>query len=209
MRKRNQNGSAYKVEAMLTVILTGGKSSRMGRDKATLPYRSGDRCMRDELIHRYSLLGNVAVSVSHAGQYTGSAAIEIPDAFPGMGPINGIYSAFKMTDADVVFLTATDVVNGDTELVRYLENMLGCHDACVIRRKSGDLEPLFALYTRNCLAASESSLRAGRRSVRGVIDTVSTVFVEERDLCGNWNLDEVLLNINTPKDYEKFKVSGL
>jgi molybdopterin-guanine dinucleotide biosynthesis protein A len=193
---------------MLTVILTGGKSSRMGQDKALLPHISEGRCIRDELALRYAVLGPVAVSVSQAGQYDGGA-LELPDAFPGQGPINGLYAAFTMTDAERVFLTATDIVNGDAGLARHLEARLEHHSACVIRREKGDLEPLFAVYTRRCFMACKLCLSAGKRSMLDMIKMVDAVFVEESDLRGMWNLDDILLNINTPKDYERFKASGL
>ncbi len=71
-----------------------------------------------------------------------------------------------MTGADRVFLTATDIPNGEVGLVRVLERAIGGHDACVIRRQSGDLEPLFALYTRGCQEQVENCLRGERRPAR-------------------------------------------
>lgn len=188
---------------MLTVILTGGQSRRMGRDKAGLPLEPGGPGMRDALVLRYAKsLGDVAVSVDRAGRYDGDMALELPDSFPGSGPMNGIYSAFSQTDAESIFLTATDLVNGDPTLALYLAERLGGHEACVIRRSTGHLEPLFAIYARSCFKIAEAYLSEKRRSMLQLIKAADTVFVDESELSSRWNLDEVLWNINTPEDYE-------
>ena len=77
---------------MLTVILTGGASRRMGRDKAMLP--CAGRTMLQYLIDKYSVLGPVAVSVNAAGRFPFTGARELPDRWPNAGPLNGIAAAF-------------------------------------------------------------------------------------------------------------------
>ena len=66
---------------MLAVILTGGRSSRMGRDKALLPW--GGREMSLTLAARYrETLGAVAMAVDRPGRFPIGDALELPDAFP-------------------------------------------------------------------------------------------------------------------------------
>ena len=187
---------------MLTVILTGGQSRRMGRDKALLP--CGDQTMLQTLIDRYLRKRRaVAVSVDGPGRFPCDGALELIDAFPGMGPLNGLYSAFTRTKADCVLLTATDLPNGDPSLAQVLQTLLGDHDACVIRRGDGTLETLFAIYARSCLPAVEACLRSGRRAIRAVLEQVHVRYVEEAELDG-WDLARILMNVNTPQDYEKY-----
>ena len=134
---------------MLSVILTGGGSRRMGRDKAALPWAGST--MLQSLIDRYATsLGPVAVSVNKAGRFAFSGAAELVDRYPDMGPLNGILSAFDQSGEDLVFLTATDLPFGDPALVRRLEELMGEADACVMRRGVKGIEPLFALYHRRC-----------------------------------------------------------
>ena len=80
---------------MLTVILTGGASRRMGRDKAML--KLGGKTMLQHLIDKYSTLGEVAVSVNERGRFPFAGARELADEFPDMGPLNGLVSAFSKT----------------------------------------------------------------------------------------------------------------
>ena len=188
---------------MLTVILTGGRSSRMGRDKALLPL--GDGTFLSQLVSRYrKALGRVAVSVDRAGRFSPCGALELVDAFPGKGPMNGLYSAFTQTDADTVFLTATDLPAGDPALARYLAERLEDCDACVIRRGDDFIEPLFAVYARSCLPVVRAYLETDCRAVHELLRDLRVRFVPESKLTA-WALDLVLMNVNTPEDYARLQ----
>jgi len=185
----------------MTVILTGGASRRMGRDKATLPADNGT--MLESLVRRYSRLGPVAVSVNRAGRFDTYGALELVDSYPGMGPLNGLYSAFSQTDEDLVFLTATDLPLGDERLALHLAGEINGYDACVIERSSGGREPLFAVYNRSCLPNVQKLLESGRLSFNGLLREIDVCYIRESRLEG-WNLDVVLMNVNTREDYEKY-----
>lgn len=187
---------------MLAVILVGGQSRRMGRDKAMLP--CGEKPMAQALIDRFRASGfETAVSVDTAGRFPLQNALELPDVFPGQGPLNGLYSAFTRTDAQRVLLTGTDLPNGAPELAKFLAQQLGDHDACLIRRTDGTVETLFGIYARSCLPNVEQCLRAGRRAILAPLDTLRVRYVEEAEL-PEWELARVLRNVNTPEEYEKF-----
>jgi molybdopterin-guanine dinucleotide biosynthesis protein A len=186
---------------VMTVILTGGASRRMGRDKAMLPAGSGT--MLESLVRRYSRLGPVAISVNRAGRFETYGALELIDAYPGMGPLNGLYSAFSHMGEDVVFLTATDLPLGDENLALHLVGRIHGHDACVIERRSGGWEPLFAVYSRSCLPKVKECLEDGRLSFADLLREIDVLYIKESQLEG-WDLDIVLMNVNTQKDYEKY-----
>ena len=174
----------------------------MGRDKALLPW--GGREMSLTLAARYrETLGAVAMAVDRPGRFPIGDALELPDAFPGKGPLNGIYSAFTQTAEDCILLTATDLPNGDPALALALRDKMGDADACVIRRRDGTLETLFAIYARSCLDAAAACLESGRCSVRAMLDRLRVRYVEEAEL-EEWELSYILLNVNTPEEYENF-----
>lgn len=186
---------------MLTVILTGGGSRRMGRDKAGLPWMG--KTMLQSLIDRYGAeLGPVAVSVNHAGRFSFTGAVELVDRYPDMGPLNGLLSAFEETAEDVVFLTATDLPFGDVKLVRFLAERMREADACVMRRGVKDLEPLFALYHRRSLPAVKACLEQGRKSFFALLDSVNVRYVAEEEL-RDFDLEHILFNVNTPEELEQ------
>jgi len=184
---------------MQTVILTGGASRRMGRDKALLPW--GGTTFLQHLIGVYSVLGPVAVSVDRAGRFPFTGAQELVDTRPGMGPLNGIVSGFAETKADVLLLTGTDLPFGDPALALRLEALREGADACILQRGKKGIEPLFALYARPCRAAAEACLNAGRRSFFAMLDALTVRYVTPEEL-PEFDLESILRNVNTPEEYE-------
>ena len=183
------------------VILAGGRSRRMGRDKAELAL--GEDTFLSALVRRYRpLFGRVWVSVSRSGVRLPAGVEELPDLRPGQGPLAGLESAFAAAGAEMVFLTAVDLPFGDPALARRLMERMGGAEACLIRRKNGRLEPLFALYRACCLPAITTCLDQGRRAVGALLDRVDCRLVEEEELRG-FDLERVLFNVNTGEDYRR------
>ncbi len=185
---------------MLTVILTGGASRRMGRDKALLPF--GDGTLLQTLIDRYAALGPVGVSVDEAGRFPFQGASELTDAFPGAGPMNGVVSGFRATEEEELLLTAVDLPYGDPALARRLSALRGGADVCLVQRGPKGIEPLFAVYGRGCLGAAEACLAGGRRSLMALLDRVQGRSVTPEELLG-FDLTRIFTNVNTPEDYER------
>ena len=170
----------------------------MGRDKASLPLGTGT--FLTHLIGEYAPEFPVYVSVGQLGKFPHPGAGELVDLRPGMGPLAGLEAAFAQTDADAVFLTATDLPGGTAELANYLVEQLCTADACVICRKNGQPEPAFGVYRRSCLTPAKSLLDQGRRAFRGVFDQVQVRWVREEDI-PQFPLDRLLRNVNTPEEY--------
>ena len=185
---------------MLTVILSGGGSRRMGRDKAALPWKGST--FLQSLIDRYSALGPVAVSVDAPGRFAFTGAAELVDAFPGRGPLNGLVSGFSEAETREIFLTAADLPLGEAALARRLAEARGGADACVLRFGAKGIEPLFAVYGRGCLAAATAALKAGERSFLRLLRGLSVRYVEPAEVPG-FDLARILRNVNTPEDYEE------
>lgn len=182
------------------VILAGGMSRRMGRDKAALPF--GEETMLSHLVNTYRPHFDLtAVSVNRTGRFDTAGAVEVVDRRPGDGPMAGLESAFLDTGADVIFLTGTDLPLGDPALALHLMELRGEHDACLIRSARG-IEPLFAVYSRACLSAAQSALDEGRRSMLQILNRVDTLEIPAETLTG-FDVERVLTNVNDPAEYAK------
>jgi len=182
------------------VILAGGMSRRMGRDKAALPF--GEETMLSHLVHTYQPFFDLtAVSLNTPGRFDTAGAMEVVDRRPGEGPMAGLEAAFLDTAADVIFLTGTDLPFGDPALARHLVDNLGEHDICLIRSEKGP-EPLFAVYSSRCLSAIQASLEEGRRSMYGVIGQMDTLELAAEDL-KQFDVARILSNVNDPEEYAK------
>ena len=187
---------------MLTIILTGGGSRRMGRDKAMLPI--GESTMLQYLIDKYSAMGAVAVSTNSAGRFPFVGAMEIVDRFPDMGPMNGIVSAFYESEEELYFMTGTDLPFGDIALVKRLVELMGSSDACIMRRGKKGFEPLFAIYRRSCGEKAAKLLSEGKKSLMDLLDIIDVRYVESAELA-EFDLDKILMNVNTPEEFEEMK----
>ena len=182
------------------VILAGGMSRRMGRDKAALPF--GEETMLSHLVHTYQPHFDLtAVSLNQAGRFDTAGAMEVVDRRPGEGPMAGLEAAFLDTGADVIFLTGTDLPFGDPALARFLADSLGEHDICLIRSDKGP-EPLFAVYSSRCLPAIRKTLEEGRRSMYTVIQQMDTLELPAESLT-QFDVGRILSNVNDPVEYAK------
>lgn len=173
------------------VVLAGGGSARMGRDKAALTL--GGEPFLARLVSRFQKTFD-QVYVSGPGG--------LPDLRPGEGPLAGLESAFVRTGAERIFVTAVDLPFADPALARLLLERLGERDVCLIRRRDGRVEPLFAAYRYTCLPHIQACLEEGRRAMGALLDRLDCRVVAENELPG-FDLNRLLLNVNTPADYRR------
>jgi len=171
---------------MITVILTGGKSRRMGRDKAALEMDGTTMSLR--LADRFASMGEVAFSVDRPGRFPVGAYREFVDRYPGQGPLNGLVSAFYNSAEEFVLLLATDMPAVTPEAAETLLSSIGEHDVCLF----GD-EPLFALYRRSCLNLAEEQLAFGQNAVYGFLNRVDVLSLPKPE-------EALFANLNTPED---------
>lgn len=182
------------------VILAGGMSRRMGRDKAALPF--GEETMLSHLVRIYRPYFDItAVSVNTAGRFDTAGALEIVDRHPGDGPMAGLEAAFLDTGADVIFLTGTDLPLGDPALAKHLLDARGDHDVCLIRSPKGP-EPLFAVYSSTCLSVVQKALEEGRRSMFNILKQMNTLELPAESLT-DFNVQQILTNVNDPEEYAR------
>ncbi len=195
-----------KIAGVTGAILSGGPSSRMGCDKALLPYRGGRFI---EAIHRKmaELFEEVIVVGSEPGQYDFMPCRLVPDLFPGMGALAGIHSALFHSDTDRVFVVACDMPHIKGELIRYLCGFGGEADVVVPEGESGP-EPLYAVYGKGALPALEQALRDGRKGLCSFHEGLRVHRVG-RDTVESIDPDmSSFRNINTPEDYYRFRRDG-
>ena len=186
----------------IAVIMTGGHSSRMGRDKATLAL--GRSTLLSYMIHRWEhVFDGAAVSVEQPGRYGPLTVPELPDLRRDAGPMAGLEAALSLGGADAVFLSAVDLPFGSPALARRLVQLREGADICFIRRQDGRPEPLFAVYSASCLPVVTRSLDAGERALfRGLFRQVRVREVREDEL-PEFDLEHILFNVNSPEQWQK------
>ena len=185
------------------IILAGGKSRRMGRDKLALSL-DGETLLESAVSRFSEVFENVYLSVADADKYPEIDVRRVTDIFPGAGPMSGLHSALTSLPYDGVFLVAADLPFADPHAARRIISLCGEAKACVVRLSDGRLEPLFGYYRRSLLPKCEDALRAGDYKMTVLLPDETTRFVSPDELGDLWD-ERLIMNVNYPEDYEKLR----
>ena len=175
-------------------VLVGGRSSRMGRDKARLPFRG-------EALAEW--VARMVKSAAGSATLVGNPELGgIPDLYPGDGPLGGILTALHHTTADWNLIVACDMPEVSAEflsrLIAAAESSGG--DALLPVGPSGNPEPLCAVYHRRAAEVMESRFAAGIRKVTQSLEGLATVWLPVAEL-------KPFQNVNTPEDWAGYAPS--
>jgi molybdopterin-guanine dinucleotide biosynthesis protein A len=187
------------IDSVTGVILAGGKSSRMGKNKALLPYR-GKHLIDASIEILSGIFSNVVVSVRERNDYAGHSLPKIVDQYDAIGPIGGICSVLK-SGYSSIFCVACDMPFLNEALITHLCSIDG-FDA-VVPVWEGREEVLHAVYSETLIPRLEDGIQSKRYKLTNALSSSNIRYVDQ---------DEVLLydpsgasfkNVNTPGDYEK------
>jgi len=174
-------------------VLAGGRSSRMGSDKAFMEI--GGRPLALIVAGR---LAQVCRSVSIVGDPAAYGPFGLPvvaDHFPGRGPLAGIEAALAATDTEWNLIAACDMPALDTA---FLETLFGCDADCALPvHPDGKTEPLCAVYHRRILPVIRTALESGVRRVTDALQTLAVRYVPV-DSAAPFE------NLNTPADLRRY-----
>lgn len=185
------------------IVLAGGKSRRLGRDKRLLRLGTS-RTLLEETIARVSALtDDVVVVVSSDPAELGQIAVRmVQDPLPGAGPLNALYAGLSAVVHEFALAVACDLPFLDVGLLRALLDQTRDYDLLVPRRADGRLEMLHAIYRKTCLDAIRRRLDAGHLRLADLTGDVVVRFVDEATLVAYDPLLRSFLNVNTPEDLE-------
>ena len=187
---------------MLTIVIqAGGESTRMGQDKALMPFLG--RPLIQRVFEQVAKLGDeILVTTNHPESFTFLETILIPDLLPGHGALGGLYTALSAASHPLVGVVACDMPFVNTDLLNALRERLvetGCDAA--IPRSSGGMEPFHAIYRREtCLPMIKSSLENGLRRVDSWFSKAQIVFFTPAEVQEFDPRQMAFMNINTPAD---------
>jgi molybdopterin-guanine dinucleotide biosynthesis protein A len=201
---------------MTAVILAGGRGRRMRADKASLDI--GGRSLIEHVLAQIEPhFDEVLISVTPGQTLPAIRQVRasrrrpapspppgpagrirlVEDEIPGLGPIGGLSAALKAAANDACAVLACDIPEIDIALLRSLARAAANADIAVPVGPAGLHEPLFAIYRRSTLAAIDSLLRHGERSLLPLYGACRTAIVRFDD-------PERVRNLNTPRDYERY-----
>jgi molybdenum cofactor guanylyltransferase len=184
-------------------VLAGGKSSRMGQDKAFMQF--GERTL---LAHALELAraatGKVWIIGSAEKFATFGPVLE--DVFPGRGPLAGIQAALAGTRTELNLITAVDMPFLQLDFLNYLiARARASHAEVVVPRAGGGLQPLCAIYRKDFAEVAQRSLQAGKNKIGPLFAEVQTLIIEAPDLEQNGFGEDIFRNLNTEQDWQEAK----
>ena len=185
-----------------SVILAGGASRRMGRDKAFLEFAG--RPLIARIADQVRLVGREVIVAGGTGddvaRYTPYADLCVPDVYPGVGTLGGIHAGLHVARHDLVLVVACDMPFLNPDLLAWFVDAAEGWDLVVLKHDQG-VEPLHAVYRKTCLPAIEATIRSGERCAFAFYDQIRVRYVAPPEIA---HLDPRLCsfrNLNTPQEW--------
>jgi len=184
--------------AMTGIILSGGKSRRMGENKAFLEIR-GERIIdRTAGIFR-ELFEETIIVTNDPLDYVEFDVKIATDIFPGKGPLGGIYTGLFFAAFDYAFVASCDMPFLNPAFIAYMKERKRDYDILVPAARGG-LEPLHAIYSKKCLPPIRKLIEKNLLKIRGFYKQCKTVEIPEAILRSFDQEDKMFLNLNTKDD---------
>ena len=185
------------------IILAGGKSRRMGQEKAFLTL--GGRPLIEIVLERIRAVADEVIVVTNSPQrYAHLEAKLAGDVFRGVGVLGGMHAGLTAARFDYSLVVACDMPFLNSSLLAFLASLASDHDI-VVPRVDGLLEPLHAVYCRSCISLIENKIAKGQRKAYSFYPQVNVRHVERHEIA---RIDPGLLslwNANTPEDWHRTK----
>jgi molybdopterin-guanine dinucleotide biosynthesis protein A len=188
------------VDPVNAFILAGGKSSRMGQDKAFM--QLGRQTLLQRALELARTVGGEPWIVGNAAKFATFAPV-VEDVYPECGPLGGIHAALSKSGSDLNLMIAVDLPFLQPDFLKYLLSRSRESGAVVaVPRAGGSLQPLCGVYRRGFGAVAERSLRAGRNRIDPLFAEVHTCIIEPDELKQLGFSEQQFSNVNTQQDWE-------
>jgi molybdopterin-guanine dinucleotide biosynthesis protein A len=186
----------------LTVaILAGGKSARMGTDKAFVRVRQ--RPLIEDVIEQLHDLGAETLLITNRPDaYRHLGRPMFGDVLPDKGALGGLYTALYHSAQPHTLCVACDMPFVVRPLMEHLIALIPEGDA-VVPRLNGEAEPFRAVYARACLGPIRAALEAGKMRVISFFPAVRVRFVDEAEIERFDPGHLSFFNVNTPEELER------
>jgi molybdopterin-guanine dinucleotide biosynthesis protein A len=183
------------------VILAGGQSRRMGRDKAFLPFGKGLLIERViEVVQQVT--ANVILITNTPERYQRFGLPMFSDVIAEAGSLGGIYTGLVSAKTPYSLCLACDMPFVKPTFLRFLCRTAAEADV-VIPRNAEDFQPLCAVYSQVCRDPIRHKIEVGQLKITGFFDQVRVRIIEGELLTHDDPHDIMFFNANTPEEYAK------
>jgi len=184
------------------ILLAGGKSRRMGGANKALLRIGGRRIVERAASTLCNVFQEVLLITNSPEDFQFLGLPMLRDLIPGRGSLGGLYTGLRACKAAYGFLAGCDMPFLSADVIRYMLDMVKGFDV-VLPRVSGGLEPLHAVYSRECLPHIEEALQHKDLKILNFLNKVRVREVSEKDLSTFDPELRFIMNVNTPQDLQR------
>jgi len=183
------------------VILAGGKSRRMGRDKNQL-ILSGETLVA-RAVRTLTALSDDVILVANTPKLFADLGVRLTsDMIPGGGALSGIHAGLVAAQHELALVVACDMPFLNPDLLHYMAS-LAPGPAVIVPRWRGELETLHAFYARQCIPVIEPILLRGGGRIVEIYETVDVRYVEPIEIARFDPEGLTFFNVNSPEDWKR------
>lgn len=186
---------------MTGIVLAGGQSRRMGRDKAFLEFE-GTTLIEHVLKALRGIFPKIIIVTNNPSAYASYDADVVVDAIDKTGPLTGIHSGLVRSTDIYSFVTACDMPFLNPGLISYMAGLAEGHDV-VVPMVAGRVEPLHAIYSKGLLPLIEQRLNGDVRQIQGIFSEARVRYVTEQEIVRYDPEKRSFKNLNTPEEYKE------
>lgn len=182
------------------IVLSGGKSSRMGQDKGMLSY-NGIKLIEYSISTLKNICTNVVISANNL-EYNIFGLPVISDNYYGIGPIAGLEACLRKSETRMNIIAPCDSPLLNIHLYNNILNNVANFDAVVPVLKDGKIEPLSGFYSKEILSVIVNQIEKADYKIINLLKLINTKYIEiDNDL--------LISNINTPEDLKNINTYNL
>lgn len=187
------------------IVLAGGKSTRFGRDKTSQVVAGQTLIQR--VVNCLAFFGDEIIIVLAPG----GSILDFPapvkirkvfDIYPERGSLGGVYTGLVRSPHQYNLIVGCDMPFLNVDLLRHMTDLAPGHDV-VIPKLGNNVEPLHAIYSKNCIPIIERLWREGKTKVLDILEYANIYYLPEKEMDRFDPRHLSFFNINTPQDLER------
>jgi molybdopterin-guanine dinucleotide biosynthesis protein A len=184
------------------IILAGGKGSRINKNKSLIMLPDGKTLLHKCVNSLSKVLTKIVIVTNQKELYPDYDARVVEDLIKDKGPLGGIFTGLSYSTTHCNFVIGCDMPFPQIRLIELLLQECDDYDV-VIPETGGEVEPLFAVYSKNCLPVISDHLRKGDLKIRNIFEKLKVRMIREKEI------DQVdpqhlsFFNINTAEDLKR------
>ena len=182
-------------------VMAGGRSTRMGQDKATLDF-GGLSLLEHAIASARAVTPRVKI-VGSANAFASFGPV-VEDFYRGQGPLGGIHAALRSSHTELNLILAVDMPLLEPRLFEFLILKARQSKAMVtVPSAAGRFQTLCAVYCRAFAEVTESALREGKNKIDMLFSGIEICTIKEPELLAAGFSPLLFTNLNTPEEFER------